>query len=298
MTVDALRAFLRQAAATLWLNRRLYAGSVLALGLVLALVGGALVGRANLAAVAALARSRAEITAYLRPSTPPAAVAAAEANLDRVPGVTAVRYVDAGTALVQMRAVLGPDAPILRQLDGQNPFDPYLAVTVRPDRGPAVAEAARRRSGVEWVQDSAPVLRRLQALIRVAQGAGWALIAAALAVATVVVAHVTRLSLWARRHEMATLRWLGAGPLFVALPFLLESLLLGSIGGLVAGALLLGAGAALGTTLSQLLPFLPWQFGAGVLIRAAGATVGIGLGCALLGALAAVRPWADRPDAA
>lgn len=294
MTVDMLATFARQAAAALWRARRLYAGAVLALAVVLVLVGGAVVGRANLDAVAALARSRAAISAYLSPSTTPATAARDAAALGRLPGVRSVRYVDAAAALAQMRLVLGPSAAVLRDLGGENPFSPYLAISVVPGRAGAVARSARHEPGVAWVQDDATVLARLDLLIRLAEAAGWALILIAGLVAVVVTAYVIRLSMWARRQDMVTLRWLGASPAFVAAPFVLEGLMVGAAGGLLAMGLLLAVRIWAGPAMRELVPFLPWRFDAGVFWAGAWTILALALGCALLGSLVAVRSASDR----
>ncbi|MBX5468073.1 MAG: permease-like cell division protein FtsX [Firmicutes bacterium] len=290
MTADAWTYFLRQALSVMWRSRRLYLGSVLTVALALTLVGGAVIGRLNLHAVGTLAQSRSEITVYLDPGTSPAASQALVLRLKRLSGVQAAHFVSADQALSEMRVVLGPNAAILRQL-GQNPFTAYIGVTVRPEAATAVARRARAFPQVAWVQDNTAVLERLGALVALAGAVGWGVEAAAVVVAAAVAAHVTRLAMWARREEIATLVWMGAAPWFIAMPFLLEGLILGAASGLVAAALLVASGSALSPELQHLLPFLPWQLRAGDFGAGAGMAFGLGVLASLAGSAVAVQPF-------
>lgn len=296
MTTDVWWTFVRQAAATLWRTRRLYVATTVVVALCLILVGVALLGRANLVAVSQLARSRAEVTAYLQPQISRAQVAQDLQALRTTVGVNGVTYVDAATALQQMRVVLGPNRALLAQLDGENPFSPYFAISVDPARAESVVRTAGHLPGVSWVQNNLTVLRRLTTLINVAQGVGWALVAMAAVIAVAVTSHVTRLSMWSRRQEMATLRWLGASSTFVAAPFVLEGLMVALCSAAVATVALWLILTRLGGLLASLLPFIPWRLGGGVFWTAASATWATAFGCSLLGTVIAVWPANASPD--
>ena len=104
-----------------------------------------------------------------------------------------------------------------------------------------------------------------------------------------IVAAVLRLSAWSRREELGIMRLVGAGHGFIRAPFLLEGLLQGLAGGILAAAALAGLQAWLESTLRSglgldLAAFLPagvdvWM--AGALALATGALGLLGAAFAL-----------------
>jgi cell division transport system permease protein len=74
-------------------------------------------------------------------------------------------------------------------------------------------------------------------------------------VASIIISNTIRLTVFARRREIAIMQLVGATNTYIRLPFICEGLLDGLIGALVALALLAGARAALWP---RLLEALPW----------------------------------------
>ena len=85
-------------------------------------------------------------------------------------------------------------------------------------------------------------------------GAGLLLLASLL-----LVANTIRLAAMARRREIGIMRLVGASTLYIALPFLLESLVTAAIGvGLTAGALAAFTKFAIMDGLAEAIQFVPW----------------------------------------
>lgn len=288
---------LREAVLSIRLGGAVHTLSVVSIALSLLLVGLFAAGWVNLAHLVGLVRSQAEITVYLKDGVPERDVQAAVAALARWPGVLDVRQVSREEALAEMRTLLGDESAVLEAFGSANPFAAYLAVRVVPEAAVAVAGAAGRLAAVERVQDNRELLNHLVALSR---GAGWVgggLVASAGVVALVVVSHVVRLSIHARKDEIETLRLMGASEGFVALPFLLEGLLTGGAGGFLAALGLAGLLPLLGAVLARVLPFVPLAPWAPAWTVAAGLAVGLGLVCGGFGSRIALgQPHDRRPS--
>ena len=135
-------------------------------------------------------------------------------------------------------------ASLLEGLD-ENPLPASLEITLTPESRSSeglamlVADLDGVRGidelgyGTEWVEGYA----RAVALIR---GIGIG-IGVVLALATqLIVSNTIRLAVYARRDEIEILRLVGAGRSFVSIPFMVEGFVQGSLGGLIAVALLYG----------------------------------------------------------
>jgi cell division transport system permease protein len=214
-----------------------------------------------------------------------------------IEGVERVELVTKEQALERFRARVGEASGLLAALD-ENPLPASLELTLaEPQRTPAglarVAEALGGLPGVgdlaygqEWVAGYAGVVR----LVETAAVAVGSVLALA---ALLIVANTIRLAVYARGDELDILSLVGASRPFIATPFLIEGVLQGAAGGLLAVAILWAvfrfAFSGLEAGLSLVLGFSrPEFFGAaGVL-----ALVGAGAALGLVGsALAMVRGW-------
>jgi cell division transport system permease protein len=159
-----------------------------------------------------------------------------------VEGVESVRLVSKAEALERFRRGVGRGAALLEGLE-DNPLPASLEITLSPtwhsaeglevvarslDGIPGIADLA---SGQAWVEG----YLRAVALIR---GVGFGL-GGILALATLlIVANTIRLAVLSRRDELEILSLVGASRAFINTPFLIEGLLQGAVGGVLAAALL------------------------------------------------------------
>jgi cell division transport system permease protein len=110
-------------------------------------------------------------------------------------------------------------------------------------------------TGVENVVYGQKIVQRLLQLGAVLRRIGIAVIGVFLAVAGIIIANTIRLTVFARRREIAIMQLVGATGTYIRLPFICEGLLDGVVGALIAVALLAIARAALWP---RLLEALPW----------------------------------------
>jgi cell division transport system permease protein len=184
------------------------------------------------------------VVAYLAPGEDPGADArlALERELQAIPGVAALRWVSPAAALERLRGDLGPDADVLDGL-GRNPLPGSFEIEIAPgERTPdgvrALVAALDRHTGIadvrwgeDWVEGYARLLRAAE-WIGLALGLFLAGVLAAIASGTI------RLAVHARADEIQIQRLVGAGPLFIRLPFYLEGALQGAFASALAIALL------------------------------------------------------------
>jgi cell division transport system permease protein len=215
-------------------------------------------------------------------------------------GVASVEVVTREEALRRFESAAGDRAGLLDGLV-ENPLPASLEIALLPgartpegierlaaelQRLPGVAEVGH---GQEWVETYGRVLSGLRA---VAAALGAVLALAAL----LIVANTIRLAVYARRDEVEILALVGASRSFIGTPFLLEGLLQGTVGALLAVALLFVvfhlAGALLATSLTFLIGHGEPVFFSGAEV-AAFVLGGAALGC--VGSLSAVASaWSAR----
>ncbi|MEW6546921.1 MAG: permease-like cell division protein FtsX [Bacillota bacterium] len=206
-----------------------------------------------------------------------------EAQIKELQGVVAVRFVSKEEALERMRQSFGERAAVLEAVEEINPLpDSFEVQVARPELVAPVAEAIAALPGVEKVDYKRDTVDRLFRLTAVVRGLG--LIMAVLLVlgSTVVISNTIRLTVFARRREVAIMKLVGATDWFIRWPFVLEGLALGLGGAVLAVAALAGAYWWAAGVAARTLPFLPLVAPEQVVRLTALPVLGLG---ALVGAL-------------
>src|SRR6202163_3156141 len=178
---------------------------------------------------------RVEVRAFLADSTDIESVAAAMKDISGFHEVLRVEYVSEEKALERARKEMGEFADVFEA--GVLPAS--IEVHLRPGmRDPASVKAVADRMktyqfiddvryGEEWVE-------KLCRLRTIATVAGIALGVAFAAVAIIIIGATIRMTVLARAKEISIMRLVGATDMFIRLPFLIDGLVKGVLGGLLA----------------------------------------------------------------
>ena len=208
-------------------------------------------------------------------------VNAVRAQLDAMPEVTRIVYVSPADALERMKE----QAPDLVENLASNPLPPAFEVT--PKQAEDVDTIAARLDpppvGVDKVDYAQKKTERVLKVARIIE-IMFLLAAAVLLLASIIlIANTIRLSIFARRREIEVMKLVGATNWFVRGPFMLEGLICGLTGALIAVVLLfVGRELALPTIFSDTIKDAGSDVRAWSFELIAGILVGAGL---LLGAL-------------
>lgn len=219
------------------------------------LLGAFLFVRAALAGLGNQLLDQIEISAYLKADSTPVQIASIRHLIETDPRVESVAFVPKQQGLAELRARThgGIDTSLLTE----NPLPDKLRVRVRqPEQVPAVAVTIRRIDGVDNVVYGELVVQRLLQLGAVLRRVGIVVIAVFLVVAGIIISNTIRLTVFARRREIAIMQLVGATNTYIRMPFICEGLIDGLIGSALAVVVLAVAHAALWPRLLEALPFV------------------------------------------
>lgn len=264
---EALAAF-RRAPMLTGLSATMIALSLLVVGL----FG---IAAYNIKRVLERVEARVEIVAYIRDDADYKAVRLAQNEIEHMPEVRETRYISRAQAL----EIAKQELPEFRNLFGTidaNPLPASIEVALKP--GQQGAEAVKHvadeiavfpfveevRYGQDWL-DKVYLLRRVAGAATLVLGGAFA------AVAALIIGTAVRMAIFARRDEILIMRLVGATDAFVRSPFLIEGLVTGLIGAVLA----LLASYAIFDLLSASLFKLEWLPDLWVIgLLAAGGTLG------------------------
>jgi cell division transport system permease protein len=236
---------------------RVAVSAILLISLSLAALGAFWLLSSNLGQAVDQFRERVKIIVYLKREPSTSESNALVERVRRMPGVAAVRYVGKIEALGTLKQVLGKDAAVADSLP-QNPLPASLEITPTAEgatldgarslvtRLAALPETDEVGGGLDWMDRFAQG-QRLLWLFGLAVGA---MLAGA---AILTVATATALVLHARRDEMEIMRLVGAPEHVVRLPLLMQGMMQGLIGAVLAIWVLIGCYAILGPRVEPLV---------------------------------------------
>jgi cell division transport system permease protein len=200
----------------------------------LACVGIFLLLYMNLRSAAVWLQEDIKIMVYLADPISRESVAQIEQQLRSDRMLASLLFISKEQALGEFKAQFPSESHLLEGL-GQNPLPASFVVTLSPQfRAPDTvkhwAERIRAITGVakvdynqDWINALATIIRSIEL---VAIGVGVILSAAAVTI----IGNTIRLTLYARREELAILRLIGATTTFIRVPYLLEGAALGALG--------------------------------------------------------------------
>jgi cell division transport system permease protein len=221
-----------------------------------------------------------EISVFLKDGASADATKALQAKISADPRVAGVVFISKAEGLRQMRDRL--QGQIDTSLLTQNPLpDAFRVKVVRPQDVRAVAETIRALPNVASVEYAHDIVERLLTLSDVFGKIGLGVVVLLLFTAAIIISNTIRLTVFARRREIAIMRLVGASGTYIRLPFVVEGLIDGLLGAAIALGILELGRTQLMPKLAVALPFVRLsstsleQLWLATILLATGALIGV-----------------------
>jgi cell division transport system permease protein len=280
---DRWRHYLRETFISLGRGGITSISAVVIIAITLLVAGLFLMVEYNVEQLVAKAKSQVEVQVYLKDDTlQPATIDGIKQQLLRIPGVKEAEFHSKEEALAEYKELYDP-APLTELPENPLPASFLVRLTEDKRTSSAIAEISKVAAaipGVEEVTYGKEWIENLESLTMRLRQAGL-VIAVFLALASIlVVSNTIKLTVIARREQIAILKVVGASDSFVRMPFVLEGAIYG-IGGAGLSLLLLWGGyRALLNDLPDMV-FLPSNYIMGMLV--------FGLILGMLGSVFSIR---------
>ena len=230
-----------------------------------------------------------EFLAYIDETYTEDQAKALQSQIEAIPNVAEVTFVSRDEALDDFRAGR-EENPLLSDLDGSVLRDRYR---IHVDDIEQLEQTVKQVEQVEGIADTNAAYEIAQGFVTVrniAAGVAIVLVSILAVVSLFIIANTTKLAFFYRREEIAIMKMCGATNAFIRWPFIVQGMILGLAGAIVAFFLQWGVYALVGKAVIQsdglslvtILPFtslivniLPVFCGAGLLIGVVGSVLAI-----------------------
>jgi len=276
-----------------WRNPVMSVAATLTVSLMLLLFAFFIVTDRGLQAAVGALESKVEIVANLDDGAKPSDILALKARIEKDPAVARVDFITKEQALARLRDLAQRKDDFTVADLGTNPLQNALEIKLAnaQDAG-RIGSSLKDEIGrgvVTDIIDNPTVVEKLLTITRVLSVGGVAVLAMMLFVALFVIVNTIRIAVHARRDEIEIMQLVGATDWFVSWPFIIEGMMVGTFGAIVALAVLALASRPVTSALVGFLDILPVSLGANFVLELALGVLGFALLVGGLGASLSVR---------
>lgn len=186
----------------------------------------------NLNKMADTLESQVQISVYLKDDLSQEEIDETKETLSKIEGLQDIKFTTREEAMENFKERLGDQQFLLDALDDTNPLPDSFSLTVTsPQQVKTIADTVVALDSVESASYSQDIINHLFNLTHLIRLIGVALIILLTGAAIFIISNTIRLTVFARRKEIAIMKYVGATDWFIRWPFLLEGICLGFIGG-------------------------------------------------------------------
>lgn len=221
----------KQGFVGIWRNRMMSLVSISSVAAVLSILGIILIMVININNSAGITKEKFdEIQIFLKDDIEQEQVDKIGKDVRGFEGVLSVIYQSKDHALEIMKEQWGDEGNVLEGLE-ENPLpNAYIVQLKDIEYTDMVVNKLKAYSGVEEVKYYKDIIEKLMAIAKSIQSGGLILIGVLMFISIFIISNTIKLTVVARKKEIAIMKYVGATNGFIRGPFIIEGLLLGLIG--------------------------------------------------------------------
>ncbi len=230
----------RETAANVWRNRLMSLAAVLTIAVSLALVGSALLIKQGVSVATSQWQGGTQLLIFLQPNASAAQTSAIADQLKATSAVKSFFYFDQAQSWTEFKRLMANQPDLLNSVT-ESQIPPSFRVALKnPAEAPAIGQIFNQQVGVRNVQYNRAAINTMLRISSIAQLVILGLATVLLLSATALILNVIRVAIFARRREVAVMKLVGATNWFIRIPFMLEGLIQGLAGAVVAALAVVG----------------------------------------------------------
>lgn len=231
----------KETAANLWRNRVMALAAVLTVAVSLSLVGTALLLRQVVNRQIGQWSNNVSLQVFMNANATPQQLSEIKVLIAQEPQITSCTYLNHQASYQQAKQVLAGEPTALEALTPAITPTVYRCQLQNANDAPAVAAIFSGVPGVfqGHAQFPAQSIRTMQKVTNILQVVLLAVAIVLLISSLVLILNAIRMAIFARRREVSVMKLVGATNWFIRIPFMLEGLVQGLIGAIVAAGIVL-----------------------------------------------------------
>ncbi len=235
-----------------------------------------------------------ELEVFMNVDATEAQIAAVQRQLVNDPEVRDFKYLTKDDALIEFRRLFKDQPDLVNSVDAAALPSSFRVAPIKAELTKTVADRFQSQPGVDEVKTAEKQVRQLLSATAWIRTAFIGIFALLLFASLFLIVNTIRLATFARRREIEVMKLVGASNWFVRIPFMLEGLVQGVVGALIAFMAMLGLQNVLTNAISRNSDFSRgFYVTSGDAIMIGLMLVAIGAGIGVLGAIIGLRRFIE-----
>jgi cell division transport system permease protein len=224
----------RETSVNLKRNLLMTVAAVMTMAVSLFLVSAALLMRQATNKAAIQWKGGVELSIFLQPAVSDSQRAAVDHQLQGMTEIKRVRYVDKNQAFLEFKQMFANTPDLVNSLTVADMPPSYRVVPKRAQDVETIGQRFKSQPGVKEVVYAKQVISSLLKDFKTKQKVAYVMAIGVFAGAIALIVNTIQLAIFARRREVAVMKLVGATNWFIRVPFMLEGLVQGVLGSIVA----------------------------------------------------------------
>jgi len=183
--------------------------------------------------------SSVEIKVFLKEDISNNQMSMIESEVKKSPGVTDIRYESKQQAMENFKKQLGENDDLVAGIDPEKVMPrSYIVKFEGPQYIDGVVQKLNLMEGIDKVNDARPIMDKLMQITGFVRTLGISLMVILIVVSVFLISNTIKLTVLARKREIGIMKYIGATDWFIRWPFVIEGVLLGLLGSIIAAAIL------------------------------------------------------------
>lgn len=163
-----------------------------------------------------------------------------EIKLTEQEAVSEVTYESKDEAFLNLKENLGKSEGLLEGYDlTNNPLPSSFIVKLKdPEQAEAVTKVVENMTGVESIGNQQEAIETISKFVKAVQIIGIGLFIVFVGVSIFLIMNTIKLTVYSRRREVGIMKFVGATDWFIRWPFVIEGIIIGSVGSLISTIIL------------------------------------------------------------
>jgi len=234
--MQKIKMFFLDALKSLKRNRTITLASIITVSATLFIFGVFLLVAQTINIGVESVESKVEIKAYLNNDITSSEKDNVLAIINTVEGIKEVVYESKEEAFQKFKDRLGENNAILTGFsEDRNPLPNSFVISLQePESALKVEEALKDVRGIEDVGNERDTVEKIISLAKIIRTIGVVIFVVLVLVSLFLISNTIKLTVYSRRREIGIMKFVGATDWFIRWPFLIEGMIMGLVGGILA----------------------------------------------------------------
>jgi cell division transport system permease protein len=257
------------------------------------LLGGSLLVERQVRLMAGEWASKVEVSVFIRDSSSGDQIATLGRKISEMPEVQEVFFESREEAYERFKTLFADSTALIENVDADAMPQSYRVKLKDPEKFAVIRARLAGDPTVEEVRDEQRLLKNLFAVTRVLRTGVQAVAIIMLVAAAGLIGNTVRMAVFARRKEIAIMKLVGATNWFIRIPFLIEGVVEGLLGAVMAVLGIFAMKVLFIDPLRGQVSFVPTWVGTGEILSTIPWIIGAGILIAAVASLVAMRRFLD-----